>query len=64
MCKSGNQHETYLYKTLISDNGIDKVYRPVLEKEEYERRIRQLEKACVRLMNEQDRIQSQGGAEI
>lgn len=63
MGMSGNKQELYLYKTLISDNGIDKVYRPVLQKEEYERRKGQLEKACVRLMNEQDRIQSRGRAE-
>lgn len=61
MGKSADQY--ILYKTLISDNGIDRVYRPVLEEEEYERRKRQLEKACVRLMNEQDRIQSRGGVE-
>lgn len=63
MGMSGDKQELYLYKTLISDNGIDKIYRPVLQKEEYERRKRQLEKACVRLMNEQDRIQSRGRAE-
>jgi hypothetical protein len=63
MGMSGDKQELYLYKTLISDNGIDKVYRPVLQKEEYERRKRQLEKACVRLINEQDRIQSRGRAE-
>ena len=62
MDMSGDKQELYLYKTLISDNGIDKVYRPVLQKEEYERRKGQLEKACVRLMNEQDRIRNKGSA--
>ena len=64
MGDSKNQHELYLYKTLISDNGIDRIYRPVLDKEEYEYRKKQREKACIRLMNAQERIQSEGRAKV
>lgn len=54
--------DTYiLHKTLISDNGIDRVYRPVLDEEEHERRKKEFEKACIRLIREQDRAHSKMG---
>ena len=45
-----------LEMTMISDNGIDEVFRPVLKKEEYERRKRYLEEAGLYLVMEQEKI--------
>ena len=42
-------------KVLISDNGIDRAYCPVLEEEEGERRKERLVKACISLMDAEER---------
>lgn len=47
-----------LCKVLISDNGIDRAYCPVLEKEECKRRGRRLEKACISLMDAEERVEN------
>lgn len=50
-----NSKEQYvLSKTFISDNGIDRIFRPVLEQGEYERRKTLLVKSCIHMMREQE----------